>query len=74
MGRVDYHKKLYKEIFNINIPLKEGTITSLYTDCYYCNEEIHDEIARDHDHLNGEFIGYAHNKCNLQAKNSFVPI
>ena len=59
---------------NIKIPLKEGTITSLYTNCYYCNEEIRDEIARDHDQLNGEFIGYAHNKSNLQAKNFFVPM
>ena len=29
-------------------------------------------IVRDHDHLNGKFRRYAHNKCNLQAKNNFV--
>ena len=33
-----------------------------------------DEIVRDHYHLNGKFRGYAHNRCNLQAKNTFVPI
>ena len=32
------------------------------------------DIARDHDHLNGKFRGYAHNKGNLQSKNTFVPI
>ena len=32
------------------------------------------DIVRDHDHLNGKFRGYAQNKCNLQAKNTFVPI
>ena len=32
------------------------------------------DIFRDHDHLNGKFRDYAHNKCNLQAKNTFVPI
>ena len=32
------------------------------------------DIVRDHDNLNGKFRGYAHNKCNLQAKNTFVPI
>ena len=32
------------------------------------------DIVRDHDHLNGKLRGYAHNKCNLQAKNTFVPI
>ena len=33
-----------------------------------------EDIVRDHDNLNGKFRGYTHNKCNLQAKNNFVPI
>ena len=33
-----------------------------------------EDVVRDHDHLNGKFRGYAHNKCNLQAKNNFVPM
>ena len=52
-----------------------------FADCYYCNEEMDEDpetgfkdIGRDHDHLNGKFRGYAHNQCNLQAKNNFVPI
>ena len=32
------------------------------------------DIVRDHDHLNGKLRGYAHNKCNLQAKNTLAPI
>ena len=32
------------------------------------------DIVRDYDHLNGKFRGYAHNKCNLQAKNTFITI
>ena len=32
------------------------------------------EVVRDHDSLNGKFRGYAHNKCNLQAEDTFVPI
>ena len=54
--------------------MKEETITPLYSRCYYCNEEMGEDIVRDHDRLNGKFRGYAHNKCNLQAKNTFVPI
>ena len=54
--------------------MKEETITPLYSRCYYCNENLGDDIVRDHDHLNGKFRGYAHNKCNLQAKNTFVPM
>ena len=54
--------------------MKEETITPLYSRCYYCNENLGEDIVRDHDHLNGKFRGYAHNKCNLQAKNTFVPM
>ena len=71
---MSYYKKLFREIFSINIPLKEDSITQLYTSCYYCNEYMDNNIVRDHDHLNGKFRGYAHNKCNLQANNNFVPI
>ena len=54
--------------------MKEETFTPLYGRCYYCNENLGEDIVRDHDHLNGKFRGYAHNKCNLQAKNTFVPM
>ena len=72
--RVDYYNKLFKDIFSINIPLKEDSITPLYSRCYYCNDNLGEDVVRDHDHLNGKFRGYAHNKCNLQAKNNFVPM
>ena len=74
VDRVDHYNKLFKDIFSINIPLKEDSITPLYSRCYYCNEYVGEDIVRDHDLLNGKFRGYAHNKCNLQAKNTFVPI
>ena len=32
------------------------------------------DIVRNHDRLKGKLRGYAHNKCNLQVKNTFVPI
>ena len=54
--------------------MKEDSITPLYSSCYYCNEEMGEDIVRDYDHLNGKFRGYAHNKCNHRAKNNFVPI
>ena len=40
----------------------------------YCKEMLGNDCVRDHDHLNGNFRGYAHNKCNLHAKNTFVPM
>ena len=54
--------------------MKEDSITPLYIRCYYCNEYMYNDIVRDHDHLNGKLRRYSHNKCNLQAKNTFVPI
>ena len=74
ISRISYYNKLFKDISSINIPLKEDNITPLYTNCYYCNEYMREDIFRDYDHLNGKFRGYAYNKCNLQAKNNFVPI
>ena len=74
VSRVNYYNKLFKDIFEIHIPLNEDTITPLNTECFYCRENLSNDIVRDHDHLNGKFRGYAHNKCNLQAKNTFVPI
>ena len=32
------------------------------------------DIVRGHNHLNGKFRSYGHSKCNLQAKNTFVPM
>ena len=74
VDRVDHYNKLFKDIFSINIPLKEDSITPLYSRCYYCNENLGEDVVRDHDHLNCKFRGYAQNKCNLQAKNNFVPM
>ena len=74
ISRLNYYDKLFKDIFEINIPLNEDTITPLTTECFYCRENLGNDIVRDHDHLKSKFRGNAHNKCNLQAKNTFVPI
>ena len=71
---MSYYNKLFKEIFSIIIPLKEDSITPLTIHCKYCNEYMGEDIVSDLDHLYGKLRGYAHNKCNLQAKNNFVPI
>ena len=71
---MSFYNELFKEICSINIPLKEDSITPLTNMCYYCKDYKDGDIVRDHDHLNGKFRGYAHNKCNLRAKNNFVPI
>ena len=68
------YNNLFKEIFSIFIPLKEDSNTPLTIQCYYCNKYLSEDIVRDHDHPKGKFRGYAYNKCNLQAKNNFVPI
>ena len=74
IGRMSYYNKLFKDIFSINILLREETITPLTTECFYRRENLDTDIVRDHDHLNGKFSGCAQNKCNLQAKKTFVPI
>ena len=54
--------------------MKEDSITPLYSRCYYCNVKLGEDVANNLDHLNRKFRGYAHNKCNLQAKNNFLPM
>jgi hypothetical protein len=37
--------------------------------CYLCGKAMYfSDKARDHDHLTGEFLGVAHNICNLQRR------
>ena len=38
ISRMSYYNKLFKEIFSVNIPLKEDSITPLYSRCNYRNE------------------------------------
>ena len=50
------------------------------TICHICNKFINpgdekNQKVRDHDHVTGEYIGPAHNQCNLQAKQTYkIPI
>ena len=81
ISRMSYYNKLFKDIFSINIPIKEDSITPLTNILYFCNEEMVEDprsgfadIVRVHDHLNVKLIGYAHNRCHLQAKKNFVPM
>ncbi|KAJ8953851.1 hypothetical protein NQ318_006702 [Aromia moschata] len=57
------------EPMNVQVSLRDATVT-----CHICEEEFtdKDKIVRDHCHLTGNFRGFAHNKCNLNYKNSFV--
>ena len=65
ISRINNYNKFFKDIFKINIPLNEDTITPLTTERFYCRQNLGNDIVRDHDHLNAKFRGYAHNKCNL---------
>ena len=72
--RMRYYNKIFKETICLKIQSKEDSITPLYTNCYYCNHELGTDIVRDHDHLDGKFTWYAHNKGNLQDNHLFVTI
>ena len=37
--------------------------------CHLCSNPLNGDAVRNHDHQTGNFLGMAHNKCNLQYKN-----
>ena len=53
-------------------PIKESEegrkIVDNATDCWICGDELGYDRAIDHDHISGEILGVAHNKCNLARK------
>lgn len=38
------------------------------TDCHLCRKPLGEDRVRNHDHLSGEYIGPAHNVCNINYK------
>jgi hypothetical protein len=73
------------ELYNIMIQNTEMIYTKddeekFYneTSCHICKEKYkeEDDVVRDHDHINGKFIGSAHNHCNINRQNNrmFIPV
>jgi hypothetical protein len=40
--------------------------------CYLCGDQLLDDHVLDHDHLDGKFLGWAHNRCNLRRRERLV--
>ena len=47
---------------------EEQTQFTESTEFHICHEPLNGDAVRDHDHVNGEFRGAAHNSCNLNYK------
>ena len=62
-------KLKHVEPMNTEVSLRDASKT-----CHICEQEFgeKDKIVRDHCHLTGNFRGFAHNRCNLNYKKSFV--
>ena len=61
------------------IPKYRGNVSLLEDSeiCWICEESFCDEETKvlDHDHFSGEFLGWAHSKCNLLRRRvKFTPI
>ena len=56
------------------MPLKEETVSPLTINSYCFEKKLGNNTVRDHDHLNGLIRSYPHNRCNLPAKNTFLPL
>ena len=54
-GKIDNYSKLFRDMFKINIPLKEENATPPTTDYCYCEKNVGNDCVRDHNHLNGVY-------------------
>ncbi len=68
--------EIYLPKLSPGVPMEEMTKETkkqLYAEadmCYLCDEQFgeNEKKVLDHDHLTGEFLGVAHNKCNLRRR------
>jgi hypothetical protein len=42
--------------------------TNNFHPCYICDAPLMGDVVLDHDHVDGSFVGWAHNACNLHRK------
>ena len=66
ISRVNYYNKFFKDYLKLLFHLMNILLLHFLLSVSIV-ENLGKDIGRDHDHLNGKFRGYAHNKCNLQA-------
>jgi len=48
-------------------PEEESQFNSAYA-CHICKEALRNDRVRDHDHITGQYVGAAHNICNLHRQ------
>ena len=72
----EIYDKYFKNIVPIRMTRDDLNKYAETDVCHICEETIDDDIkVKDHNHLTGEFVGAAHQSCNLKFKEpSFVPI
>ena len=63
----EYTKKL-KNVTPMAISKSEESDFKKARNCHICDEQLGFDRVRDHDHINGRYIGPAHNKCNLARR------
>jgi hypothetical protein len=47
---------------------EQKTLASNEMKCYICDNLLNDDRVHDHDHISGQFLGMAHNICNLHRR------
>ena len=70
-----YADKQRRPTFTGQAPISKEDVS----DCWICGEKLTDDVKNptvlDHCHFTGEFLGWAHNKCNLsRRKTNFTPV
>ena len=77
LSLIDHLKEL-ESILSKTVPMDLDTVMGFRsaTNCFFCEQPLHGDRVRDHDHINGKYRCAAHSICNMKYSKrcKFVPI
>ena len=68
---ITLEKKYMKKLKEVKPIVMSGADTENFEradKCHICGEKLNKDRVRDHDHINGKYVGAAHSVCNLARR------
>jgi len=65
---IEKYNEILSNVKPITMTPEQEVLFITATHCHICKASMKRDRVRDHDHLSGEYLGAAHNVCNLHRK------